>query len=53
MRNKRKNSRDSKKYKITRNIVQFDRSIERTYYKPEIYKNLVGFIGYNNSSKCL
>lgn len=39
-----------KKYKITRNIVQFDRSIERTYYKPEIYKNLVGFIGYTNSS---
>lgn len=39
-----------KKYKITRNVVQFDRSIERTYYKPEIYKNLVGFIGYTNSS---
>lgn len=39
-----------KKYKITRNVIQFDRSIERTYYKPEIYKNLVGFIGYTNSS---
>lgn len=40
----------AKKYKITQNLIQFDRSIERTYYKPEIYKNLVGFIGYTSSS---
>lgn len=39
-----------KEYKITRNVIQFDRSIERTYYKPEIYKNLVGVIGYTNRS---
>ena len=39
-----------KEYKITRNVVQFDRSIERTYFKPELYKNLVGFIGYTNNS---
>lgn len=39
-----------KKYKISRNVIQFDRSIERTYYKPELYKNLVGFIGYTNTS---
>lgn len=39
-----------KKYKITQNVIQFDRSIERTYYKPEVYKNLVGFIGYTATS---
>lgn len=39
-----------KKYKITQNVIQFDRSIERTYYKPDVYKNLVGFIGYTATS---
>lgn len=40
-----------KAYKLTQNELQFDRTIERTYYKKEIYKNLVGLIGYTPSSK--
>lgn len=39
------------KYKLTRNEIQFDRNIERTYYKNDIYNDLVGFIGYNSASK--
>lgn len=40
-----------RKYKLTENELQFDRNIERTYYKKEIYNDLVGFIGYTASSK--
>lgn len=40
----------AREYKLTLNEIQFDRSIKRTYYKSELYKNLVGFIGYTQKS---
>ena len=35
---------------MTLNEVQFDRSIKRTYYKRDLYDNLIGFIGYTQNS---
>lgn len=40
----------AKEYHLTLNEIQFNRSIRRTYYKSEIYKNLIGFIGYTQKS---
>ncbi len=43
-------SQIAKEYKLTLNEIQFDRSIKRTYYKSDLYKNLIGFIGYTQKS---
>lgn len=40
-----------RKYKLSGNEIQFDRNIERTYYKNDIYNNIVGFIGYTTATK--
>lgn len=40
----------AKEYKLTLNEIQFDRSIRRTYYKTEVYNNLIGYIGYTQRS---
>lgn len=40
----------AREYKLTANEIQFDRSIRRTYYKSDVYKNLIGFIGYTQKS---
>lgn len=39
-----------REYHLTLNEVQFDRSIKRTYYKRDLYDNLIGFIGYTQNS---
>ncbi|WP_410207632.1 penicillin-binding protein [Fusobacterium sp.] len=39
-----------KKYGLTGHEIRFDRNIERTYYKNDVYDNIVGFIGYNYKS---
>lgn len=38
------------KYKLNKREFRFDRSIERTYYKKDIYNDIVGLIGYTSSS---
>lgn len=40
-----------RKYKLSGNEIQFDRNIERTYYKNDVYNNIVGFIGYTRATK--
>ena len=39
-----------REYHLTLNEVQFDRRIKRTYYKRDLYDNLIGFIGYTQNS---
>ncbi len=40
-----------KKYKLNTNEMFYRKNIERTYYKKDIYSDLVGLIGYTATSK--
>lgn len=40
-----------KKYKLNTNEMFYRKNIERTYYKKDIYNDLVGLIGYTATSK--
>lgn len=40
-----------KKYKLNTNEMFYRKNIERTYYKKDIYNDLVGIIGYTATSK--
>lgn len=40
-----------KENSLTGHEIRFDRNIERTYYKNDVYDNIVGFIGYNYKSE--
>ena len=39
------------KYKLNKREFIFDRNIERTYYKKDIYNDLIGLIGYTANSQ--
>ena len=39
------------KYKLNKREFSFDKNIERTYYKKDIYNDLVGLIGYTATSE--